>query len=267
MSEQAGFAEATRVEKIAEGHFRLAVPTGWEQGRGAFGGLTLGALVRAIEACEPDPERVVRTVSGEIAGPIVAGPAEIRVSPLRRGKNQSNTRADLVQNGGVMATASVVASTARSVAAAPVERALAAHPAFDDVAPLTLWDGSPAKFAKHFEYRLVDGIPFSGGKAPVARGWVRLREPLAAMDATGVLAHLDAWWSAILSVEAAPRAFATITFLAELLADPRALDPREPFFHDARVLASANGFVIEERALYQQGRLVAMNHQTFAMLT
>lgn len=267
MSELPAFARATRVEKIAEGHFRLEVPSGWEQGRGAFGGLTLGVLVRAIEACEPERERVVRTVSGEIAGPVVPGAAEIRVTPLRRGKNQSNVRADFVQGGGVMATASVVLSAPRSAQAAPVERPLGAHASFESLSPLVLWEGSPAKFAQHFEYRLVEGIPFSGGVAPVARGWVRLAEPLAEMDAPGVIAHLDAWWSAILSVERAPRAFATITFLAELLVDPRELDPREPFFHDARVLASAGGFVVEERALYQRGRLVAMNHQTFAMLT
>ncbi|MBA3499645.1 MAG: thioesterase family protein, partial [Deltaproteobacteria bacterium] len=40
--------------------FRLDVPAGWQQGRGAFGGFTIGALIRAIEQRIADPSRKVR---------------------------------------------------------------------------------------------------------------------------------------------------------------------------------------------------------------
>lgn len=259
------FARATAIRRTGDLTFGIDVPAGWEQGRGAFGGLTLGALVRAIEACEPDRARVVRTVTGELAGPVLAGPAEIRVTPMRRGKNQSNLRADLVQDGTILATASTVLSTPRTSGIA-IDRPKAAHTSFEATPLLALSSALPARFAHHFEYRLTGPGPFAGGTDPIASGWIALREPLEAMDAPGLVAHLDAYWTAIMSVEPTPRPFATITFVAELLVDPSTLSATEPFFHDARVLASANGFIVEERALYQRERLVAMNHQTFAML-
>jgi hypothetical protein len=258
------FERATSIVRLDDARFTLDVPAGWEQGRGAFGGVALGALLRAIEATEPDRERIARTLTGELAGPVVAGPAEIRVTPMRRGKNQSNLRADLLQDGVILATASAVLSTPRTPTHA-VDRPRT-PPAFDVTPPTTFGDANPARFAKHFEYRVTGPMPFVGGSDPVASGWLRLREPLTAFDAPALVAHLDAYWSAIMSVEPTPRPFATITFVAELLVDPRTLAVDAPFFHDARVLASANGFVIEERALYQHGKLVAMNHQTFAML-
>lgn len=260
------FARATAIQPLEDGRFALEVPEGWEQGRGAFGGLALGALARAIEASEPDRARTLRTLSGELAGPVVAGPAEIRVTPMRRGKNQSNLRADLLQGGVILATASAVLSTPRTPGA-PVDRPASPHTPFEQTSPLVLGSGLPARFAQHFEYRLTGPRPFSGASEATTSGWLRLREPLEAIDGPALIAHLDAFWSAILVVERAPRAFATITFLGELLVDPASLSASEPFFHDARVLASASGFIVEERALYQQNRLVAMNHQTFAMLT
>jgi hypothetical protein len=63
--------------------FLLRVPEGWRQGRGAFGGLVLGALARAIETCEADPERVLRSISGQLIGPVLAGEAVIEVRLLR----------------------------------------------------------------------------------------------------------------------------------------------------------------------------------------
>ena len=49
-------------ERTATGGFVWNVPGGWEQGRGAFGGIVVGALTRAVEAVENDPVRRVRSV-------------------------------------------------------------------------------------------------------------------------------------------------------------------------------------------------------------
>ncbi len=59
-------AAVLRAERIDDHHFRLRVPSSWRQGRGAFGGLVLGALTRAAEAAEPDGERLTRAVTGVI---------------------------------------------------------------------------------------------------------------------------------------------------------------------------------------------------------
>src|SRR5215468_288736 len=82
-------------------HYQLDVVDGWRQGRGAFGGLVVGALIRAIELREADPARKVRSVTAELPGPLEPGIADIAVESLRRGKNVSTVRAALTQGGDV----------------------------------------------------------------------------------------------------------------------------------------------------------------------
>ena len=46
--------------------FQLDVPAGWRQGRGAFGGLCIASLIRAIDARVGDPARRVRSITAEL---------------------------------------------------------------------------------------------------------------------------------------------------------------------------------------------------------
>jgi hypothetical protein len=59
---------------------------------------------------------------------------------------------------------------------------------------------------------------------------------------------------------------ATVSFLAELLCDPVTLDPSEPLFYRARVVAQAGGYFVEMRELWRGDEPVALNQQSFAML-
>src|SRR4051812_16916829 len=93
----------TRTPTGEKNVFRLQVLPGWEQGRGAFGGLVLGALTRAIVACESETDRVLRSLSGAITAPVVVGDADVHVTELRRGNAMSTYDAQLVQEGEVRA--------------------------------------------------------------------------------------------------------------------------------------------------------------------
>jgi hypothetical protein len=62
------FEIASAVEAVEPARFRAVVPDGWQQGRGAYGGLVLATLLRAIDEAEPDPRRAVRTLLGDLAG-------------------------------------------------------------------------------------------------------------------------------------------------------------------------------------------------------
>ena len=251
------------IDAIAPGRYRANVPDGWQQGRGAFGGLVLAILLRAMERQEADRARVVRTLTGDLAGPVLAGEAEVRAEIVRRGSNQSNARAELRQGSEVLAYATAVFS-------APRPQGLALRPR---IAVLPAFTGDPlpmagaAIFTRHYEYRATGSAPFSGAAEPVVEGWVRLRDAPSAIDAALLLAFLDAFWPACFSTTTRPRPMATISFTAEILADPRALDPASPFFYKARTICDHDGFQLEMRELYDaRGDVVAMNQQTFAVL-
>lgn len=263
------FAHATMVERHGSG-FSATVPDGWQQGRGAFGGLVLATLARAMEKHLGDPARTLRSLSGDLCGPALPGAATITVETLRTGKNLSNLDARLIQAGGVVARASAVYSSARK--AEPVPAVAAANRvAFGDwtsmpVAPI----GPPMApvFAQHYEYR-VSQPPFTGGSDPFVDGFVRLREPApepGRLGAPEILGLLDAWWPALFSVISAPRPIATASFTAELLCDPSRVDPSAPLHYRGRVVAEHEGFFVELRELHDAHGVVALNQQTFVMI-
>jgi hypothetical protein len=258
------FAAVSAIARLDEDRFRAQIPDGWQQGRGAFGGLVLGILARAAEASEPDGTRPLRTLAGDMCGPVMPGAADIHVRVLRRGSNQTNVATELRQNGETLALASVVLSRARpSPSLPPPPLRAVADPFATPVLPLAPPHG-PA-FAPRYEYRSAIDHATVTGEARTA-GWIREREPLGRVDAAALIARLDAWWPTLFHVAGGQRPMATISFMAELLIDPATLPPTEPLEVEAHLAALHEGFCVELRQLRHRGRVVALNQQTFAVI-
>ncbi len=253
---------ASAVESLGGGRFHGVVPDGWQQGRGAFGGLVLALLLRAIERSEPDAARTTRTLTGDLCGPVLPGPLEIVVEVLRRGNNLSNLDARLIQNGEVQARASAVLSVPRIDVIVP-PRARPAAPDWDTLVDIGMRPPMAPIFTAHFEYRPAAAM-FAEQEG--TRGWLLPRTPLARLDGPALIAMLDAWWPAIFAIEGRPRPVATVSFTAELLRPLASLRADLPLFHIGRVAAVSEGFFVEFRELWQGDHLVAMNQQTFAIL-
>jgi hypothetical protein len=263
------FEEASAVERMDGDVFRARIPEGWQQGRGAFGGLVLGTLLRAMEQCEPDAARSARVLTGELCGAVLPGEAEIHAGLLRRGGRVTYLDAQLRQQGQVMARASAVLASSRDDVVAPALPAPAppAPPPWDRVAPVPVQPPFGPAFARFYEYRPIGPAPFTGGAEPVASGWIREKSRPERLDAAALIGRLDAWWPALFAVSSRPRASATVAFTAELLCDPAALPAGEPLFYRAHVAALREWMFVELRELWHEDRLVAMNQQTFALLS
>jgi len=76
------FERASAIRLVSPGFFEAEVPDGWQQGRGAFGGLVFGLLGRAMEMFNADATRTLRTLSGDIAGPVIPGPVRLETEML-----------------------------------------------------------------------------------------------------------------------------------------------------------------------------------------
>jgi acyl-CoA thioesterase len=237
------------------------VPDGWQQGRGLFGGLTLGALAKAAAAALGS-DRPLRTLTAEIPGAVTAGLAEVRTQRLREGHSLSTVAAQLAQGDGVVAHAVFNFGKTREVA---FDRAPApAMPAFADARPSDLGPFGPT-FSQHFEYRILEGKPFSGDTRAIAEGWVRLREPGEVPAWIALIAMVDAWFPSPMPAFTTPRPFGTISFAAHLF--DREWQPHEPLFHRSRLLGSQQGYFAELRELYTaSGELCAVNQQTMAII-
>ena len=246
------------------------VAAGWEQGKGAFGGLVLGSLVRAIELAEPDPQRTVRAIAGEIPAPVEPGAAQINLVPLRRGGAVSTVRAELVQRGssGDEVRAHVVAVTASPRANMPAWQTSVRPeaPDWQQVAVVPVGPPFGPNFGRHFEFRIIHGMPFSG-TGPHALGYIRARAPGELRSAAYITALADAWWPCALSVFKAPRPTATLTFALNIINTLDGLDPGAPLLHSAEAEVSSDGYATETRRLWgHDGRLIAINHQTFVII-
>ena len=249
--------------------YQLDVPAGWRQGRGAFGGLTIGAAIRAIEARVGDPRRRVRSVTAALTAPVEVGPAEIAVEVLRGGSSVTVARAALSQAGETRTHAVAVLAASRPAAAQIAWRDLEppeAPPWREVQAVPPIGSGPTPEFAQHFEYRLVEGVPLTGGAARCV-GWIRPRAPGERRDAGYLAALADAWFPALIVRGREVRPMATIAFTLDLIDGLDGLDPAAPLLYRGTVPICGDGYFLETRELWgEDGRLVAINHQTFAVI-
>lgn len=263
----ASLSDLTTPTRQGDGAYRLEIPLGWRQGRGAFGGFVVSALVRAIEDTVGDPARVVRAVTAELPGPVTAGTVDVEVELLRRGNHVTTARAALHQAGEVRTHAvAILAETRRGVgplAWQDIPRPEA--PPWSTLEPLPHAPMFP-EFARHFEYRVVEGVPTSGGPARTV-GWIRSRLPGGLRDAAHVAAMVDVWWPAALVKLTAMRPMATIAYTLDVVHGLDGLNPEAPLLYRGTVPVMSDGYCLEVRELWgEDGRLVAINQQTFAVL-
>lgn len=258
------FQELTTARRIDEGTFTWDVPDGWQQGRGAFGGLVIATLVRAMEDALAAPDRPLRTLTATLAGPVDAGDARVVVDVLRAGSGLSAVAARVVQ-GDVRAHAVGVFGRERSFEGwRPTRPALGD---WRDAPEVALGPPLAPVFAPHFEFRPTEGVPFTAAPEARTAGWVRLREQAPRRDAAWIAAMADAWWPALLPRLTAPRPAGTVSYTLEIFDDLKGLDAASPLYHSGVSPVASAGYPVEFRELWgEDGRLVAMNQQTFAVI-
>lgn len=265
------FGEAAGLEQTGPTTFAWPVPAGWEQGRGAWGGLIAGGVARAVAACEPATGRAVRSMSVHLAGPLVAGRATVQVEALRQGTGMSTWSA-VVRDGRAALCAHAVAISgsgrAHDLSEAEASWGTAAAPALPpwrDVSPLPT--GSPLfpVFTQHVELRAVAGVPGAQQEAR-ATGYVRFGNQ-GPWDEAQLYAIVDAWYPTVLVALPQMRPVATVAYSAHLLIDPATVPAGEPLAYESFLVKAADGYTTEVRRLWTlDGRLAVDNHQSILVI-
>jgi acyl-CoA thioesterase len=251
--------------ELAPGRFRADVPDGWQQGRGAFGGLVIGTLIRAACAAAGDGTRSLRSLTAELCGPTQPGPADIFVDVLRTGTGVTTLAVRLVQADEVQAHAVAVHARTRDPGLQWTELQ-PPSPAPPSGLPLGTPDEAPV-FARHCEFRPVHAPLFVGGDEARAEGWFRFKRPPTVRDAAYLAMLCDGWWPAAFSRLTSPRPTATLAYTFQPLVDASQLDPEQPVYHRARAVAMRDGYSVELREIWSPaGELLALNQQTFAVI-
>lgn len=256
----------TTPTRLDESRFQADIPDGWQQGRGAFGGLVVGNLVRAIEAFDGAPALSLRALTAELCGPVQPGPALITATRLRTGTGVSTIAVALEQGGEILAHAVGVRGKTRSEDTDFSHVEAPVLPPWRSVEPIFVAPPLGPVFAANFEFRVSGPPPYSSSEA-VASGWIRPRDPGPARDAAFIAACADVFWPAVMARLQGPRPMATIAFTLEIVGDLVGLDPEAPLYHTSRSLLSRGGYALETRELWgEDGRLVSRNHQTAVII-
>lgn len=245
-----------------------SVPDGWQQGRGAWGGLVVAACVAAVELRE-SPDRPVRAVTVQMAGPVLVGEQRLQVAEVRRGSAMTTWNVDIVDGGGATVVhASIICGAPRDVDAEALATwglaRMGDQPAWTDVPEIPVGPPQGPDFGPHMSFRPLAGIPGSAGKART-RGWISFTDgrPWTAGRALGIV---DAWWPGALVASHGMRPLATVMFAATLVLDPCELDT-QPLFYEGELTAGHDGFTSELRRLWTpDGRLVVENLQSIVII-
>lgn len=265
------FARATALDPSPTGGFTWDVPDGWQQGRGAWGGLVVGALTRAVRLSEPDPSRVVRSISAQLVAPAVVGPLDVQVAALRRGSAVSTWSASATDRDGRLVASLVGVLGSPRLVGQDIDFTDWGTLSPPDVLPpaeverLDLQPPLGPVFLSRMDMRPVRGVPMSGEEADCL-GWVDFAERVD-RTAESLLALVDAWWPASFPRMLRPHPVATVNFTAHLLVDALTVPGGTPLLSHSFVSSADEGFTSETRRLWTaDGRMAVDNLQSIVYI-
>ena len=245
------------------------VPDGWQQGRGAWGGLVVAAAIRHGQRFADD--RAIRSVTSHMMAPVPVGPTYVSTEVLRAGSGMSTLRTVMTDAAGELYV--------DTVSIWGFDRALDIDPPYEvwgiaGMPHAPTWMDVPVApvappmgpvFAQNLEYRPVEGFPMSGTARNV--GWIGLPHAPTAWDGAHLLGLIDAWWPGAISRASTIHPMATVAFSAQLLVDPVTVNPAEPLLHESWISRASGGYVAEIRRLWTpDGRLAVENLQAIAII-
>lgn len=266
------FQMATTWRQHPDGRYHGNFSADWYQGKGAYGGVVAGALVRSIEDHVNDGRKPLRSFTIHFAAPVSDGPASIQVQREREGSLVTHLSAKMIQDDAVVAFATATCAGRRRYAD-PKRMQFRAHqvwdvPSPDAVSPIEANPLMP-RFTQFFSYRLCDGeIPFSGAERALLGAWLEPVFPYQ-LDAALTIALLDALPPAILTRSAGMRPAASVDMTTHLYADFGADAParKGPFLIRAESRWADDGYTEEKAQLWTQDyELIAECHQLIAVL-
>lgn len=268
------FQRAVTATRAVDDRFDVTFTSDWTQGRGVYGGVVTGVVVNAVRQVV-DPRRRLRAVSLSFCAPAKPGPATVTTRLVREGALVSTIGAEIVGDGGVIASALVTCAAPRALpddvrAASTVRRVTmpqALSPA--DVEPLPVDMPLMPTFTRHLEWRFALGDPPGTAGQSRVGVWLRFREPgVTTVDEAVAVALLDALPPALLSTLPAMRPAASVEWHVQFFAGlPRPLAADEDLLVTAETVVAEDGYAEELDQLWtRDGVLLAQAHQTIALL-
>ena len=264
-STESPFVTATTWSPLGEGRYRGELRPEWFQGRGAYGGMLGGALLRSMMREVNDPARAPRSFTVHFSAPVAAGEALITVRLERAGRQVAHLSARLEQGGSLACLASATFATSRETPLGYTDARPPRVPPPDDVPSVP--SAMLPTFGAQFDYRwCVGAVPYSGAAEARVGGWIRPRVPTP-LDAPLVVGLLDAFPPAAFARVDGFCNGATMDYTAHFYA-PLPLDasPEAFYLRTGHSRHAAHGYADDLAELWSRdGQLLAQLRQMAAV--
>ncbi|MCK7595993.1 thioesterase family protein [Microbulbifer sp. CAU 1566] len=259
------------------------IPAGWTQGRATFGGLVAAMLYQQIDsqlqnalksaqegAAEGSPEdTALRSMTISFVAPAATGELESRAQVLRAGRSAVQLEAHAHQGEQVVtaALASFGKPRTSTISVVPDKAPEFREPQACEALPYI--EGLVPEFTQHFDYRIAAGaMPYSGSSEPCLGGWIRFKESAGPATTGHLLALIDAWPPAVLSMLKDFAPASSLTWTLELMpaAFQAQTDSGDWWQYLAEVEQAEDGYAaIQARLWNAEGKLIALSRQTAAV--
>lgn len=251
-------------------HVEYDVPEDWGQGRTTYGGAISSMAVQAmrdVAGAAWSPAVRLRALQTSFIGPVVPGPARVRVTVLREGKNIRHVQATVLQGDATAALLLGVFGVDRETVVpvlSPQQPAVARSAEMSQRLPYI--PGRMPSFLQHLEVLWSEGVPpFSGTESWHSRLFLRVGAEGVHPDVLTVLLA-DVPPTPVISSFKTPAPASSVSWELELrpLAAPAA--PSAWWRIDTDVIAAAGSYANQVSKLWApSGELASIGYQVVAV--
>jgi acyl-CoA thioesterase len=201
---------------LYEAHFT----TDWYQGRGVYGGIQLGLMLKAAKHFIGNDEFSPRSMTCHYCEPATEGPVDIRVQMLRAGKTISHLQVFIERENNIISSSLMSWGRDRAMQAVHTPDDNRTLTPKEDVFKVPLSDRMP-EFCKYVQFYLESlNVPYIGSDNTQIKGYCAFKEPTALTFPT-LGALLDMWWpSGGTLLQKPPRNAGTIDLSIHFLRPP-----------------------------------------------
>lgn len=238
------------------------VPGSWTQGRTIYGGLSTALLVKVM-AEQVDVKKSLRALNVGFAAPSLADkPVKLETELLREGRNVAQWMGRLKQG-----ETTCVQTQAIFGAAIESDLSVDTFDAPDLPAPedsIFYPNKNSDGFSQYFELAQAKGdLPMSGGKSTSIGGWMRFRNAPDKMSIAHLIALIDVWPPASMTMVKSIKAGSTVNWSLQFPQPMPEIQADEFVAYQVDIQHSQDGFSITHAKLWNQKKeLLALSQQT-----
>lgn len=245
----------------------VIVPENWGQGRATFGGLVAAMMYEKIPT-SISQDRVIRSIMLSFVAPVAPGEMDVIVTVLRSGKSATQVQISAYQNDAPCAVMLASFGGARESTIKIDYNDAPATKAPESVADFPFIPKVTPDFTQHFDYRFTEGtMPFMGSTQNTMGGWIKLKDPCnQPINVPQILALLDAWPPATLSLLKAPAAGSSLTWSMSFIDSPQTASANHWWQYEAKIKQAQDGYSHIDATMWDEnGKAIVMSHQTVSV--